>query len=207
MWTDEWVEEARDWICSIYSEWRDAYPTQEPFPKLHDMIAHIMDFVERERMYGRLSEESFESSHQRIKKEKANTTRIADSKLRSEVLARRLQLSMKESVETVSIDVRKKLTSRYKKRSKTYRNKGSGSNRRDNDTISVSNPVPNQEEGGDSSDIILINEDTAIKREWLDAWQLAVKGRVPESWHKGFDAIDDLIGNVTAESCRYLTHT
>jgi Fe-S-cluster formation regulator IscX/YfhJ len=61
-WSDEMIEDDFKRLATqVYSEWRNQYPSQVPFPKLHDMVRHILDFVNETRIYGRLSEESFQS--------------------------------------------------------------------------------------------------------------------------------------------------
>jgi hypothetical protein len=101
------LEKAKEYICTIYSEWLTQYPEQHIFPKMHDLVAHVIWFIERERMYGIISEESFEASHQLLKKMKAHLDRIPDHSLRADVMSRRLQLGTKESVEIVTAIVRK----------------------------------------------------------------------------------------------------
>jgi hypothetical protein len=61
------------------------------FPKLHVLIAHVVDFIACEGMFGAVSEESFEACHLLIKKAKCLVNRIADIALRADVLSRRLQ--------------------------------------------------------------------------------------------------------------------
>jgi hypothetical protein len=185
-WSDEWVRDARDWICEIYSEWCDTYPGQDVFPKLHDIVTHVCDFVDRERMCGRLSEESFKSMHQRIKREKVLTNRIAKSEVWPDCLSNRLQLSTKESVKDVMVDLRSKLTGAKRG---PYATKGNAT--KNTNTIAVVETTFNRDD--ESNDIILINADTAIKAEWADAWEMAVKGRVPRKWHQVFPASGSLL--------------
>jgi len=61
-------------------------------------------------MYGILSEESFESNHQKMKAEAALCAKIADSKIRANVMNRRLQVSIQQDVQSVARDFIGKVT-------------------------------------------------------------------------------------------------
>jgi hypothetical protein len=54
----------------------------------------------------------------------------------------------------------------------------------------------------DDGEIILINSETAIKVEWLDAWEISIKGRVLDAWHQVF-LDEESLGNVLTARARY----
>ena len=61
----EWeMKDIEDWrtaVSDIHSNWR-AETSQKPFPKLH-MLHHSVEFAERHRFLGRISESQIESFH------------------------------------------------------------------------------------------------------------------------------------------------
>jgi hypothetical protein len=194
-WDDTWINKLKDCICELYTAWLDAYPNQDPFPKLHDLIAHVTVFIESKGMYGRLSEESFEASHQRLKRERVNLNRISDTSLRACIFARRIQLTVKQEIESVLTKMRNSL--KGKKRGPYKKKENAG---RNGDSIAVQ-CGEKQRDGS----YLLINSITAIKEEWAEIWDMAVKGRVPDSWHRVFQESESL-GNVRKENAKFLHH-
>jgi hypothetical protein len=163
---------------------------------MHDLVPHVILFIEWEPMYGIISEDSFEASHQLLKKMKAHLERIPDHSLRADVMSRRLQLGTKESVEIVTASVRKDING--KKRGEYNTNRRS----KNIDSVSVST---RQRKTDDDGAIILINSETAIKAERLDAWEISISRCVPDLWSKVFKN-EESLGDVLSERATYLTH-
>jgi hypothetical protein len=192
-WSDQMIEnDFKPLAAQVYSEWREQYPSQVPFPKLHDMVRHILDFVKETRMYGRLSEESFESNHQTIKREAKNVISMCDTRQRAEVLNRRLQAGIKQEEESIRRKLYKGLEG--KKR-------GPYNTQKKNDSVSLRR----LQEREHLDDLFYIDNDTAIKATWSDVYDMCVLGRAPKSWHRVFDGLTEA-GDANKERARYTGH-
>jgi len=175
-------------MIKYFLAWREWCPNKKVFPKLHDMMRHVPEFVDRWKMYGILSEESFESNHQHIKAEMRNLKSMPDISKRADALVRRLQIGIKPQVESIRSAVQRKL--RGPKR-------GSYNITQKDDCVTIERTE--REEDGD---ILYISKEIAIKKSWAEVYDLCVLGRVPDSWHQVFVERDD-IGERKKEQAKY----
>jgi hypothetical protein len=136
------------------------------------MMQHVPEFVDRWKMYGILSEESFESNHQNIKAEMRNLKSMPDTSKRADALVRHLQIGIKPQVESIRSAVQRKL--RGPKR-------GSYNITQKDDCVTIER-IEREEDG----DILYISKEIAIKKSWAEVYDLSALGRVPDSWHRVF---------------------
>jgi len=154
--------------------WRDNYPDQAVFPKLHVAVWHVLEFVEEFGAYAVFSEEAFESCHNLQKKEHSNVSSMKDNGQRLGVFCRRLQSHINAKFEEAYIRLKQRVTG--KKRGKYAPSK----KKQSTDLPSLDSEA--KEEDG----VIYINEEVAIKKEWEEVYRLVVQGKVPESWNHVF---------------------
>lgn len=79
----------------------------------------------------------------------------------------------------------------------SYKSKG----KRNQNTDSIDCDSKKRDSNGG---VVYINSETAIREEWIEAWDMAVKGRVPDSWHRVFGELEDL-GRVKKEQAKFVS--
>jgi hypothetical protein len=187
-WTGERIEKYKDLMIEYFLAWRKWGPNKTVFPKLHDMMRHVPEFVGHWKMYGILSEESFESNHQNIKAEMRNLKSMPDTNKRADALVRRLQIGIKPQVESIRSAVKSNLSGPKR---------GPYNVNQKEDAVTIQ-----RKEREEDGDILYINKETAIKKSWVEVYDLCVLGRVPDSWHRVFVERDD-IGAKKKEQAKY----
>ena len=172
-WDDEKIIELKNSVCDLYEAWLTVFPDQEVYPKLHDLCAHIPLFIDKWKMYGILSEESFEANHQSINKEMSNV----DSSAKANVVMRRLQAAAQSDTVEVLVEIKERTTG---KRRGNYRRKAGGNQ---NDTTVNTSEVDSE----DADDYIEIDDQRIIKASWKDFRNLVMHGITPTRWQRVFE--------------------
>ncbi|CAJ1946150.1 unnamed protein product [Cylindrotheca closterium] len=81
----------REVCCKSLFSLERSFPNGNVFPKLHDLVRHVPEFIREHGMYGICSEEGFEGYHVKHKQEYSNLKSMKDPSKRTAVLDRRLQ--------------------------------------------------------------------------------------------------------------------
>lgn len=164
--------------ADVYLNWYDLFPWQGVFPKMHDFMVHVPKFIQEHGFYGRGSEESFESYHNRHKLIAKNVQSMKDDKHRTEVINWRLQLPFDLEVEEI-------LTNAKEQSTRCPRGKYNRSQ------VERTLPIERYESEVDDN-YIKLPDDMAIKKEWNDVFRMAVAGEVPKPWRNNFMNRNDL---------------
>jgi hypothetical protein len=193
------IIELKESLARFYQNWLRLFPAtdQHMFPKLHHLLAHILSFIIKYGLYGRISEEGFESFHTKFNAEKKILQAMGHNKQRVNTLSRRLQLNMKKEVqETLKTFETNKTTT--KNRPTSYKVKNSATRMNDNQEV-------------ETSDLELLNgtyvftqSNGVIKEKWIEVYDLCVRGRVPSSWCKRVDCYAKSIGILTQEKAKFI---
>lgn len=174
----ERIDQLKSSSCHLFFNWLEFFD-QGVFPKLHDAVWHIPEFVVQNRMYGILSEESFESRHILQKKTFSVVSSVAEPTLRANVFSSRVQLPQNPDYAKVKaeLDARttKKQRGQYKKHSKES-----------------SIPILQSTELKMDGNNICIDKTMSIEKDMCDAYDYCVSGIVPKSWSEIFGSRNDL---------------
>lgn len=184
-WTEARQQEHITLTQAVEFHWSIVFPDQGIFPKMHDFVVHVPQFIGNHGFYGRGSEESFESYHVRHKQLAKSVAPIKDDRVRSGVIARRLQLTIDPETEAYVGKIKDSTTGSKrgpykKKKSRTY--------------LPICRPDCRVE-----GDIILLDNDMAIKAGWEEVYRMVVAGEIPNSWHGNFSRIAGLHDMQSAE--------
>jgi hypothetical protein len=194
------IIELEEAICFVYLAYRECYPVQEVFPKLHHVSAHVIDFIKEHGMYGRISEEGFEAIHPKMNKIHRDLKPMRETKKRLETTSNRLQASLNPDVESFRQEYLNNKQGRYTSRPSKYnitkaKSRNSESHSIEYTTFDVGSDdcleVPS---GSDNVNL--------IKAEWKGVYELVCDSKVPDSWSKVFEQRDDL-GNAKKEASKY----
>ena len=64
--TPEMLLQLKDAVCEFSIAFREEHPSKSPYPKLHWLECIVVPYAERHGFIGRVSEEGFESAHNRL---------------------------------------------------------------------------------------------------------------------------------------------
>jgi hypothetical protein len=194
------VQIVKDAACRYYTHWLKKHPdSYEPPPKIHSVFSHVAPFMAKNGMYGRLSEEGFESMHPELNSQKARLKGQGSIKIRIKVLNRRLQSRSDAKVEACREGFKKSIKTTAN-RPTSYQKGGTTS--KINDDHSTEND--NLLEAGIYYNIDGYAQDAIIRKNWLVALDVTVTRKVPAEWHRHIDAME--IGQVKKEESRYTTN-
>ena len=85
--------------------WDETFPDRKYFLKLHHIMAHLSDFVNKYQMLGRILEESFESVHSLMARIKAMVASMTGDQKRIETANAKCQTKLKPQVMEPSIKI------------------------------------------------------------------------------------------------------
>jgi hypothetical protein len=195
------VEIVKDAACRYYTNWLKWHPDNyEPSPKIHSIFSHVVPFMREHGMFGRLSEEGFESMHPELNSQKIRLKGQGSVRNRIQVLNRRLQSRSDASVEATRDAFRQSIKTTAN-RPTSYKKGGTASKLHDNHSTDSDNLV---EEVGSYFKIDNYAQDAIIKKTWLVALDVTVRRKVPAEWHRHIDTME--IGRVKKEESRYATN-
>jgi hypothetical protein len=91
-------------LCRLWLAWRkNGFPHGLVFNKLHHVVAHVIRFIKKFEMYGRVSEEEgFEAAHLKIESTKAKTKSMISNQQRVAVECRRIQILMNPRISEIN---------------------------------------------------------------------------------------------------------
>lgn len=153
--------------------WQDNF-NQAVFPKLHCVVWHIPEFVERYGSYGIFSEETFESRHNLQKGEHKNVNSMKDDGQRLDVFCRRIQAHINAKFEEAYLRLKVNITGKK-------RGKQQGRKQKQKTLLPSLNSDVSFADG-----VLYLGKEIAIEEEWEDVYRLVVEGIVPESWNYVF---------------------
>ena len=193
----EYVQIVKDAACWYYTKWLEKHPgNYEPPPKIHSVFSHVAPFMVKNGMYGRLSEEGFESMHPELNIQKARIKGQGSIKIRINVLNCRLQSRSKPEVEACREGFKRSIMTTAN-RPTSYQKGGNAS--KINDDCSMENDSLIEVEGI-YWNIDGYSQDAIIRKSWLVALDVT-RCKVQDKWHRPINAMD--IGQVKKQESRY----
>lgn len=186
-WTPRMLEDYDKQAAAVFSHWRGLFPDKNVFPKLHDMVQHVPEFISEHGMYGRCSEESLEGYHVKHKQEFGNLKSMKDPALRTDVGDRRLQIGNDPRQEALLAMVKAGVEG-------PKRGSYNGEPKR-NQSIIIRKSARSAIDG-----IVEVGRGMTIKESWIVVYRMAVASEVPDSWNQNISKRDDLDDRQKAEA-------
>jgi hypothetical protein len=191
---EEDVKIIKDAALRFWTNWLAWHPDKyEPPVKIHNLCMHFPEFVEAFQMIGVLSEEGQESMHPEINSQKARIRGLGSMKARVRCMHRRLVTRSHPETRAVK-DAFNKSKKQTANRPKKYKTDG----RRKN--INDSHKVQSDDITEDPKGYLMFDdhvENGLIKKEWLLAYDVCIRQKVPLKFHRHINAMN--IGNVQKE--------
>ena len=160
--------------------WDETFPDKKYFLKLHHIMAHLPDFVDKYQMLGRILEESFESVHSLMARIKAMVASMTGDQKRIETANAKCQTKLKPQVMEPSIKI---TTANIGKKRGPAKNKPTTQNATTAPIEIAFNEV--YVEGRQFIDIL--DGMARLPKEWKELYLLVTAGKVPQSWREVFD--------------------
>lgn len=186
----------RDAIYRLSKAWRNHFPNTTIFLKFHHVEAHVLDFVKRYEMYGRVSEEGFESAHPYVNQIRDMLKSVASTTQRINTICQRLHSGMNDEVTSAKTEVKVATTGKKRSRYDT-----SNSTSRAHEHVGIVSDFFNLVEGGA---FLQLAGEVLIPAEWKDVYFMAVFGKVPDWWTSCFQDRNDL-GAAAKEKVKFST--
>ena len=177
---DSVIEEIEQDAYKAVMLWYQLFPNQDGFPKQHALLAHLLPFIKREKMCGRISEEGFEAFHPTLNKLKEATKRVAGSQQQAEVQFNRLAARTKSEVEAARAGFEDSKSSKTKNRPKKY-NTNRKTKQSDNASIFIEQMLIADESRPGN---FYYNEWSPyiIKEEWAPLYLYLFRSQAPPKW-------------------------
>ena len=169
------------------------------FNKLHFIMMHVPEFVERYQCLGRLSAESHESVHARLAGAKKVVMKMTSTKQKYETLYARSSVDLKEGIAPRKTLVEKKMTGKKRGCYNTTNNK---SKQRD-DIQFVSYDFVGTEVVDGEEFLILPCNGGRIQSKYRDRSLYVTQGRAPSHWISSFEGHLSL---AKLEQANFATH-
>ena len=181
-------------LCRLWLAWRkNGFPHGLVFNKLHHVVAHVIRFIKKFEMYGRVSEEGFEAAHPKIESTKAKTKSMISNQQRIAVECRRTQILMNPRISEINKALHPEPTRRgsYNKQYRT----------RAQDDTAIGSRIQHDAPVG----YFKTKFGCLLKFEWLDVHEMCQHKHAPGSWTRAIDNYENL-GSAAREKARYSKH-
>jgi hypothetical protein len=192
--TKEDVKIIKDAALRFWTNWIEWHPKNyEPPVKIHTLCMHFPEMVEVFEMIGVLSEEGKESMHPEINSQKARIRGLGSVTNRVRCMHRRLVTRSHPETRAIK-DAFHESKKQTANRPNTYKTDG----RRKN--INDSHKVQSDDLTEDPKGYLMFDdhvENGLIKKEWILAYDVCVRRKVPLKFHRHINAMN--IGNVRKE--------
>lgn len=177
----ETLTNLRDAIVSLSKAWREVFEKANVFLKLHHIEFHVWVFVLVNQMYGRLSEEGFESCHPLINDVQQILAGMVSTQQRVKTFGRRMNVKSDDNVQGINDDVRNKLKGKPRGTYKKTARSG------DDLEYLTCGSIVKRENG-----YLVLSSGGMIPESWEDVFLLVAVNKAPEEWHRVFNDDDDL---------------
>lgn len=181
------VDDFMDVLDPLLLAWDGAFPHKAYFLKLHHIMAHLPDFVERYGMLGRISEEIFESVHALAGRVKQMVATMCSDSQRIETANAKAQTKLKPGCMEATIKIREESKGKNRGPAKTKPTR--------HDNVTVLSDIHFRERLVGGKLYIDISKGKArLPKEWRDLYLLVSAGKVPAYWTKVFERIQQSFG-------------
>ena len=187
-------------LVKFLAKYEELFPNESCYNKLHFVMWHVVEFVDRWETCGRLSAESHESIHTAFEKAKSAVCKMSSTSKRFSTLFARMTLDLKGNIAGLKKTVLEKTTGKARGKYKTnYANK-----RQDNvDFVASTFDKTITYEGEEY--IILPCDGGLIEKVHLHQFVYVTTGRAPDDWVQCF-ADSKLLSDAKKEEAKYATY-
>jgi len=188
-------------LLNVLDAWDAAFPGVPCFNKLHWIMGHILEFIDKYGIYGRLSAESHESVHARLSRVNGAVKRMTSTEQRFRTFHARASVNLKDGILENKAICEKKMSGNKRGKYNTSKNKskrqdGISSNESHffRGTITV-----------DNKEYLLLLGGGRLPIEYKELYLYVCTGRSPEEWVRGF-AATNLLSKAKIEEARQAVH-
>lgn len=179
-------------LVSLSKAWREVFEDANVFLKLHHIEFQVWTFVVANEMYGRLSEEAFESCHPIINDLQQVLSGMVGTQQRMKTFSRRMNARTNDEVQRIIDDVEEKTNGTARCTYKKNRDVSDD----DLDYIKCGTIVSSE------NGYLQLSSGSLIPESWKEVYLLCANNEVPQKWHHVFEDDEDL-GEETKQKAKY----
>ena len=192
---EEKVQKLRPAVVKYAEYWTEENDSM--FPKMHQLLEHVLSFLDCHGMLGQVNEEGMEAKHPQVHAICEFTKGIVDTKERARKMFERLSLGLNDEYDRniTHLKENRKMDRDSDNYNRPRQCKRGLNTTKQTDTVELDSDQEGEDNNKLPENLARTVNNRVVHKEWKETYDYIVASRVPLYWRQAF-VDDDTLGSV-----------